>query len=287
MIFKIIYHRLNNNGHGHASALNMFDVSWLSRFPDENERVFAGGMVTIRVEAVRTVETNKVYKTVFDALYIIDSMVSDGRVNINDFKINSKVMDVMNKFINFQQASSSMDSYMASMVKSYIRRKKKIVINFHMFLFSKLKKEIYGMIIEDEVKEDETENCDVSDIKSRANLLSSNIFKIFPNVQDIVIKTSSPYDNGFSYPFNMFYLLKIIQSSSTWRTINIQQMKTDLKNKTTEDISWINKLWSKSSNKLMQEFGKKKLKIDYQTEIERPGRGCYLYSYLNIERLST
>ena len=69
---------LNNTEHFYAGFARFFDCSWISQFPDEDERVFAGlyiyskfsehiyqlylkyigGLMTIRVETVRIVKTN-------------------------------------------------------------------------------------------------------------------------------------------------------------------------------------------------------------------------------------
>ena len=56
--------------------LPMFDVSWFSRYPDENERVFAGGLFPIRVESVRIVETNNNYSKIFTALSVTLNSIS-------------------------------------------------------------------------------------------------------------------------------------------------------------------------------------------------------------------
>ena len=274
----------------------MFDVSWLSRYPDENERVFVGGSVPITVKSVTIVDTNKNYKTAFYALYIFDSMVSDGAIR-KDIRIPPKVVDKIFRFINFKQLSSSCDPYIVTMFEAYKRRKKQIVIN--LAALSRLNKQMYGIIMEDELMrentysdDDNSEICNVTDIESTANLISSNVFQMFPKVHDIIIKTGAMAEdfcavvNDHSYPFDLLYFLRII-SPAKWTTITIQQMMVDEKNQEIEDTSWIRQLWSKSSIQLIQEFAKKEISIKFEAKPGKDGRGgCWIDSFLKIERLN-
>eukprot|EP01084_Bolivina_argentea_P312342 540747_1 len=67
--------QLNNTGHGMACLLTFFDVSWLSSYSAEDERVFCGGWMSIRIESIRIVENSKNYKLWMNALFILDSML--------------------------------------------------------------------------------------------------------------------------------------------------------------------------------------------------------------------
>ena len=290
--------RLNNTGHQNSSYLPMFDVSWLSRYPDENERVFVGGVHTIRVQSVRIVDTNKNYADIFTAAFILDAMVSDAKLYDYYMDITSNHIEMVNAFTNnFEETISSCDPYIASMITSYIRRKKYIVINlWGLAWMDKKYKAVYDKIIDEDVKAERyrklyhyhTDKCDVTNIKSRMNLISYDIFKIFPNVEDIMIKTESP-NHGDALPFNMYYFLEIISSSTTWKRINIQQRM--LRSVGKEDESWIFELWSKSSDKLIQEFEKKRFNIKFETRKEElklvsGDISRVFFSILKIERFS-
>lgn len=80
------------------------------------------------------------------------------------------------------------------MVKSYIRRKKKIVIHLHGL--SVIEHQLAAFVFEDKVKEEETTGSDWDPNKdlSRINLLSPKIFTYLPNVTDIMIRTTPGYD---------------------------------------------------------------------------------------------
>merc|ERR1712228_112101 len=45
--------QLNNNSGGQFDFLRLFNISWLSRFKDEDERLFIGGFWRIRVQSIR------------------------------------------------------------------------------------------------------------------------------------------------------------------------------------------------------------------------------------------
>merc|ERR550525_2100086 len=67
---------LNNNGHYIAKALPLFDCSWISNFAHEDERVFCGGWMTIRLEGIRVVKTEQNYRMVIHALFVLDCILS-------------------------------------------------------------------------------------------------------------------------------------------------------------------------------------------------------------------
>lgn len=77
--------QLNNNKNAStfSSLQQMFDCSWISRYPEENERFFMGYssapncMYPLRVESVRIIDTNRNYQSFFHAMQMLDYVVSD------------------------------------------------------------------------------------------------------------------------------------------------------------------------------------------------------------------
>eukprot|EP01084_Bolivina_argentea_P306953 530498_1 len=68
--------QLNNNGHAIAASLTFFDCSWFSSYNEEDERIFCGGWMSIRIESIRIVENSKNYKLWMNALFILDGMLT-------------------------------------------------------------------------------------------------------------------------------------------------------------------------------------------------------------------
>ena len=107
-------------------------VSWLSRYPDEDERVFAGAYVTIEVVSVRIIETSQNFETVFRALFIFDSIVTDGHfggfTEIDELK-KLELQLIRGLFDLESLNASKIDDYIKNVIRSYIWRKKEIIIN--------------------------------------------------------------------------------------------------------------------------------------------------------------
>eukprot|EP01084_Bolivina_argentea_P132638 234078_1 len=209
---------LNNEGGSNESMLlTFFDCSWISQYPDEDERVFEGSSYSLKVETIRIVETSQNFKKIIHALYVFDSMVS-GLVN-NEMR-NSKIINHIKKLLGNESELSSFDPYVISLVKAYIYRKRRATINFH-GLFSHSSEDLYGLIIESGLKKVAGYRLD-----SKVNLLSANIFKIFPYLEEIVIRTHtfegySFKDDSCSYAFNLMYFIEMISKISTWNKITI------------------------------------------------------------------
>ena len=99
----------------------------MSRYPDEDERIFAGGMVPIRVETVKIIETRQSFDKVFEALFLLDSIVNNGEFN-EDMVVNKKSKNLICDLMNVNKLSS-FDCYIQSIVKSYKWTKKQIDIS--------------------------------------------------------------------------------------------------------------------------------------------------------------
>ena len=63
---------------------SFFDCSWISRYPDEEERLFIHGSFGMRIESVRIVKTNTLFKTESRALFLFDFMVSGYNIGGSD-----------------------------------------------------------------------------------------------------------------------------------------------------------------------------------------------------------
>ena len=209
------------------------------------------------------IDDNKNYKKEFEALSIFDRIVSDGIF----FEENGK--DSTDLMFELMDPSSSLvvDQYVQDIVKSYIRRKKKITINLNGL--EPIQEEISGLVIEDKIEAEDTtkSSWDSNCLSSRSNLLSTKIFTFLPNISQIVIKTDADSDAADSYPFNMFHVLEIINVISTWQMIKIEQVMCGEEN---ENKSWLYKLWnSETRQRIIDEYTKYNLNIYFDKKIAK------------------
>ena len=65
-----------NTNTSEGKLLPFFDCSWISRYPDEDERVFVNGAFPIRVTAILILKTNRNYTELLKSLYLFDCLLS-------------------------------------------------------------------------------------------------------------------------------------------------------------------------------------------------------------------
>lgn len=267
--------QLNNNGNFAAYALTFFDTSWLSRYPDEDERVFCGGLVPIRVEIIRIVEGSLNFEQYNHALFVYDCMVSG--LLTEGIKVSSTDFDIMRELINPEVSSEPLHPYVVSTFEGY--RKKKIQIVIHlMFLIDEFEN-MCNLIIELGLEPKKTKDINDYTASSRSNLISSNIFSVFPNITQIKIDTTC--DKGRSYGFNLLLFLEIILLSPSWTIIKIQIRRDHGYYET-----WISSLWSSPSlsSEIQSAYNRKQLKIQFTTETDVTNIIKWNYDSLIISR---
>ena len=64
------------------SGCRFFDCSWISRFLDEDERVFVNGTFPLRVQAVRITATSQRYTKSIESLFLFDYLLSNSEALI-------------------------------------------------------------------------------------------------------------------------------------------------------------------------------------------------------------
>eukprot|EP01084_Bolivina_argentea_P282872 484324_1 len=75
-----------NNKYSPSKYEKFFDVSWLSAFAEEDERIFMGTTYKIELETIIIMETKNNYKTVFGSFYKLDMILSGGKPRVDIFE---------------------------------------------------------------------------------------------------------------------------------------------------------------------------------------------------------
>eukprot|EP01084_Bolivina_argentea_P077406 140399_1 len=139
----------NDTYNGHE--LQYLNVSWISHFAEEAERLFMGGERPIRVQSVRIIETHHNYHNFFQVLFLFDAMLSGYEVGekckAKDSKNN---LDMMLKLVSFGNEIESSkqikyDTYIYDTFDLFCIQKATITINMHYLhiYFPKLSKLIF------------------------------------------------------------------------------------------------------------------------------------------------
>ena len=220
-----------------------------------------GGAFPIKVQSVHVIETRRTYETVFSALHCLDTMISDGAFYNNAIKIP---MQLIKQLLGIKESLSSVDPYVLSMVKAYIRRQTQIAINLN-GLYA-IKSTIKGFVTEGDIEcIDSTDNDwnPESLLSSRSNLVSPDLISLFPNATSIIIKAGLfVKDQHKSYPFDMFYFSRAMMTSSNWKSIKIEQC---MNGKHNFRKSWIAKLWHLSESQLIHQYKQQQLEISFHS----------------------
>ena len=67
----------------YAKEQNMFDCSWISRYSEENERLFVANGKRVRIESITIIDTAKQYTLFCNSLWILD-LILHGDLDLDD-----------------------------------------------------------------------------------------------------------------------------------------------------------------------------------------------------------
>ena len=288
-----------------------FDCSWISRYPDEDERAFVHGNTPIHIECVRIIRSDCTYRSLYAALFMLDSTLSGGfafldtnnvlesadthiidELFVNEGILSPKdanalteeqkatVSDLVSSgwtesealkalSLSKKEKNPALDPYVQAMFRQYIQQKRRINIFIAAFggiIFSgKVSSSIYSALFETGLQLFSKREIVGYNIPSRVNLLSSNIFKFFPNVKEIIIKASGS-------PFNLLFFLENISISSKWKQIIISDRADDrhMNQIDWNDIGgWMANLWKYSSFGIIEAYKTKGLTIQFTKTKEK------------------
>ena len=287
-----------NNTHS-SSACAFFQCPWISKYPDEDERLFVHGKRPLVVKAVRLIESNKIFTNEFAAMYVFNTMFQNGiafnqLVNFTtSHTINMAVIDrllfnegILSKLpitaqeyqsineltkagYSYQEAvnaitlsTCNVDPYIISMFRIHINQIKSIWFNI-VDLLNYTEFGFYSLIMDGVERPRAYTNKVIAEanviIDSKINLISPRLFQLFPKLKSITIDTTTTSHE--SYPFNLLYFLQNISVSTKWNKITISSISV------TGAKTWISNVWNGSfSVRLIKEqYQKKGLRIEFLT----------------------
>merc|ERR1712228_1128220 len=120
--------QLNNDS---DEWLRSFNVSFISRFPSEDERLFIGGYERIRVQSIRLTQTKQNFASFIAPLYYLDTMVCGAELQYAKVKIDKNAKGVIDHLFKYklgQNPEPKMDNYLYETFDGFIRNKEHIVI---------------------------------------------------------------------------------------------------------------------------------------------------------------
>ena len=248
--------QLNNNSGGDFDDLRCFDVSWLSRFPDEDERLFIGGFWRIRVETVRLIKTRQNFQTFIHPLFYFDAMVT-ANVEMKELKISKKQIGIIQSLIKWklgQKSANGVDEYLIKTFEGYTENKQQIEIN--LFYLSMARKSMAKFIVHSL----KTRKQKIEDENRKVNLLQPGISQIFPNVKTVHINAGFGL---YQYQFSLLAFLKLIQMTK-WQQVIIKAEGSVIKD-------WIFYLWASEGQSIRNKYDSAGYDIDLLNDADEQG----------------
>eukprot|EP01084_Bolivina_argentea_P195247 335003_1 len=268
--------QINNNGSNNSWALTQFNCSWLSKYTGEDEWLYIGGKWPMKLESIRDIAKTKNYSIFIKPLYWFDCMITGTSMYGFEPTITKRDYTILNNLMKqklCEKEYNKYPKYINDTFQAFTQYKTQIVLNMHyMYLwFDKLRELIMYKITAQPTKES----------NDKCNLFKDVLFRLFKNVNHIIIHTSrNPLTGYKEYPFNILSLLSLIDLCVKLnrkdmkitinalhkysRKYNTDWARVDWKH---EDTSWIYKKWNKSYKEIIYAFNEKRWQISFEETI--------------------
>eukprot|EP01083_Nonionella_stella_P177161 621938_1 len=172
-----------------------FNASWISRFKEEDERLFFGGLWPIQIQSILIRSTKQNFKKIIHSLQYLDTLLTGGEVD--DEVTEDEVFIVgclMNGLLNPNETQKHFDNYIHSTFAAFARSKKQIVLNFHELFWANQKvRDVFINTLDGRdvrLKRCKEMKRECGDLR---NLWKPQIFEIFKNDKSVVVMTTFRY----------------------------------------------------------------------------------------------
>eukprot|EP01084_Bolivina_argentea_P280498 479709_1 len=235
---------LNNSLAVQHKWLRGFNVSWISTYMEESERLFFGGFYFIKTNSIRLFTGHRNYATAIQAMYYLDTMLTGGQL----LDVNGKTLTVENQDVQLikslfsnvlqSQSKSTLDHYIFRTFQSFVTNKQQIILNLPEL--AKANKDMRDLIMysleeRNVTHEQKTDSPDMINIGR--NNPRSEIFETFRNVKSLIIQTSS---SSICYSLSLMRLLSLIQDTSVEQVI-VKAITHD-----NTGNNWLRSVWDSS-----------------------------------------
>eukprot|EP01084_Bolivina_argentea_P260799 440550_1 len=216
---------INGGVYTQYSHLRGFDVSSISRYPEEDERLFCGGFYFMKIESVILISTQRNFRKIIHSLFYLDTMICGGiqrdiKISRNDIKV---IKTVFSKILN-KATMFSFDNYIFETFASFVQNKTQIILDLDrlsyasddvrcLFLYDWMKTDLYEPYIWPEVKRK---------LNDFTNLFRKEMLLIFKNTKTVIIKTSSTERRAVSYSLSMIALLSLMKRSKSLEKVIVK-----------------------------------------------------------------
>ena len=213
-----------NNGSGMNQYEAFFDASWISQYPEEDERLFCGSMFRLEVKSLIIVSDRVNLKKVMSALFKMDAVLS-GTVTSDGLTVGAKEVNTVRTAIKLLSGDvngsvvkkEALSPFVLDMFYSYSINKTSVVMTCHRLDSSVGNKSFLNIFFFPIWKQN------VDQLKENVNVYRPVTYELFPNLRQITIWTTFKGTDSV-YPIAPQTLLNVIQSEKRPRTLRTIQI---------------------------------------------------------------
>ena len=252
-----------DNETGNCVWLHGMNCSWISRYKEEDERLFFGchhslRPIAINISSIRIIETATNYRDTIQAITLFDNIISNNIEKKVSQKLISNSVVIMSDLIEVGN-SDEFDPFIYNSWRIFLQKKNCIEIDMDLLLMYISDFRYLGIIFGGRgfiitIKDDADDNYVIPDDHDMTNILKLNLFN---NLQTVNIKNVQ-YRNGY-HSFSLYQLLSILALSK------IQKVEISIPARYTavDRSSWLSYLWSKESLSLIKQYRNKEYVIEF------------------------
>eukprot|EP01083_Nonionella_stella_P283729 965660_1 len=125
-----------------CTHLHVFNASLISRFKEEDERLFFGGAWPIQIQSIRIRSTTQNFETFVHSLWYLDIFLTGGTMNWLEKVTEGEVFILeclMNGLVNTKETKKQFDEYIHSTFAAFTQSKKQIVLNLNQLNYANKK----------------------------------------------------------------------------------------------------------------------------------------------------
>eukprot|EP01083_Nonionella_stella_P101748 288722_1 len=242
--------QLNNVSGGDRDILRAFDCSWISRYPEEDERLFCGGFHRIAMESVRIRETTQNFHAFVRAVYYLDAMLT-GSSGIKKLPKCDTNNVYISSLLSGSKKDERIDQYIYDSFEGYLKHKKQIILDLY-YLYDYADQNILDLIMYPLEQGEEARDDD-----DKTNLLREETVEVFKSTKKVFIM-STEWDGESQYPLSPSGLLCLVKQTS-WEQITVKAVK-----RRWNKDSWISLLWRNKESELKKQWQQENYNIQYK-----------------------
>eukprot|EP01084_Bolivina_argentea_P306808 530231_1 len=204
---------------GYANRLTAFDVAWISRYKEEDERIYFGGHWPINIKSVRIKSKKLNFENCIGVLYYFDAMLTGARKgSVRQINISNKekklLLHLWKRSLGHieEQQQQKYAKYIYDTFKCFRNHKKQI--NLGLASLKTMNEEFRNLIMYNiEGGPSGNQRFKKREFTDKTNLFRKEVLEVFQNVKTVIFRFN------YDYSLSMLDLLELIESSEVEQVI--------------------------------------------------------------------